>query len=60
MNITDAQYIFDEDIENANTAIRANIDGVEMYVPIQRGNRHYDEIMRQVEEETLTIAEPDV
>ena len=59
MNITNAQYIFDEDIENANTAIRSTIDGVVVYVPLKQGNRHYDEIMRQVEEGTLTIAEPD-
>jgi hypothetical protein len=59
MNITNAQYIFDEDIENANTAIRATIDGVVMYVPLKQGNRHYAEIMRQVEEGNLTIAEPD-
>jgi hypothetical protein len=27
-----------------------------MNVPLVEGNRHYDEIMRQVEEGTLTIA----
>ena len=53
------------DIENAiylqhketNVAIEATIDGKIMSVPIREGNRHYDEIMRQVEAGTLTIAE---
>jgi len=36
----------------------ANED-VAVFVPMSEGNRHYDEIMRQVEEGTLTIAEAD-
>ena len=41
------------------TSIKATIDGVEMYVPLDPANRHYAEIMRQVEAGELTIAEAD-
>jgi hypothetical protein len=55
MNITSAQYVADEGV---NTCIKATIDGVEMFVPINdMGNRHYAEIMRQVDAGTLTIAD---
>ena len=37
----------------------AIIDGVEMYLPLEPGNRHYDEIMRQVDSGDLVIEEPD-
>lgn len=36
-----------------------HIDGNTMYVPVKVGNRHYDEIMRQVDAGTLTIADAD-
>jgi len=39
--------------------LNATIDGVEMCVPIDPDNRHYAEIMRQVEAGTLTIADAD-
>ena len=55
MNITSAQYTVN--IEGNNSGIQATIDGIEMFVPIAEGNRHYDEIMRQVDAGTLTIAE---
>ena len=35
------------------------IDGVSMSVPMVVGNRHYDEILKQVEEGKLTIADAD-
>ena len=55
MNITSAQYVADND---GNTCgIKAVIDGQEHHVPRASGNRHYDEIMRQVEAGTLTIAD---
>jgi hypothetical protein len=57
-NITSAQYVVDP-ISNNNAAIRATIDGTEMSVPLDPANRHYAEIMRQVEAGTLTIAEAD-
>jgi len=56
MNITEAQYTrHPSATEDEN--IRIIVDGVEMFTPIAPGNRHYDEIMRQVEAGTLTIAE---
>jgi hypothetical protein len=57
MNITSTQYI--EDINGNNSTIKAIIDGEEWYIPITVGNRHYDEIMRQVEAGTLTIQDAD-
>ena len=42
-----------------NISITATIDGIDMTVPICEGNRHYDEIMRQVEAGELTIEEAD-
>ena len=56
MNITSAQYTQLE-FENSPSGIKATIDGVEMFVPISEGNRHYAEIMRQVDAGTLTIAD---
>ena len=58
MNITSAQYETDE-IREGNTGIVAIIDDVTMVVPIDPANRHYAEIMRQVDEGSLTIAEAD-
>jgi hypothetical protein len=57
INITFAQYT--ESIENINTGIKAIIDDVTMFVPLDPANRHYDEIMRQVEAGTLTIQDAD-
>jgi hypothetical protein len=57
MNITSAQYIVN--IQGNNAAIKATIDGVEMTVPLDPANRHYAEIMRQVEAGELTIADAD-
>tara|TARA_R110000796_G_scaffold84983_1_gene184808 strand:- start:29 stop:208 length:180 start_codon:yes stop_codon:yes gene_type:complete len=54
MNITAAQY---SAFEGTNTSIKATIDGQEMSVPLDPSNRHYAEIMRQVEAGTLVIAE---
>jgi len=56
MTITNAQYKLDI-ISGDNTSIQATIDGQEMSVPLCEGNRHYDEIMRQVDAGTLTIQE---
>ena len=52
-NITSALYIADEDGNNDN--IKATMDGVVFYVPLDPANRHYAEIMRQVEAGELTI-----
>ena len=56
MNITSAQYL---NVDSTNIAIQAIIDGREWSVPLDPANRHYAEIMRQVEAGTLTIAEAD-
>ena len=39
------------------TSIKATIDGVEMSVPMDPRNRHYKEILRQTEANTLVIQE---
>lgn len=57
MNISNAKYI-DADGEG-NDGIEATIDGVKLYVPLDPANRHYAEIMRQVDAGTLTIADAD-
>ena len=54
MNITTAQYIFNG---GENTAIKAIIDGQELLVSLDSSNRHYAEILKQVEAGTLTIAD---
>jgi hypothetical protein len=58
MNITSARFILDI-INGGNTSVRAVIDGVEMSVPLDPANRHYAEILRQVDAGTLTIADAD-
>ena len=52
MQITTAQYV---SFEGTNSSIRATIDGQELFVPLDPANRHYAEIMRQVEAGTLVI-----
>ena len=65
MDITSAQYraksipVGEPTPSEPNCAIIAVIDGVTVGVPLCPGNRHYDEIMRQVEAGTLTIADAD-
>ena len=54
MNITSAQYV--NDASNSEVvSIKATIDEVTMFVPLDSANRHYAEIMRQVEAGELTI-----
>ena len=55
MNITTAQYI--ADLSGNNCSIRATINGEEMFLPISSSNRHYAELMRQVDAGELTIAD---
>ena len=57
MNITSAQYV--ADVRGENMCVNIVSDGVEMSVPIDLGNRHYVEIMRQVDAGELTIADAD-
>jgi hypothetical protein len=58
MNITTAHYFVDP-LTGENASIRVAIDGQEMIVPIDPANRHYAEILRQVEAGTLVVAEAD-
>ncbi len=57
MNITSAQYIVGEGSQNSG--IQATIDGITMSVPLDPANRHYAEILRQVEAGELTIQDAD-
>ena len=56
MEITSAQYVV---MFGVNDNISATINGVEMTVPLDPANRHYAEIMRQVDAGELTIADAD-
>jgi hypothetical protein len=56
MNIESAKYHADT-ISGNNSSITAVIDGVTMSVPLDPANRHYAEILRQVEAGTLVIQE---
>lgn len=55
MNITSVQYLQDDN--GINDLLRAFIEGQEMFVPLDPANRHYAEIMRQVEAGELVIQE---
>ena len=55
MNITNAQYI--TDIDDNNCSVKATIDGQELQVPLDSSNRHYEEILKQVADGDLTIAD---
>jgi len=57
MNITNAQYY--NNLDGSQAGVKATIDGTEMFVPLDLANRHYAEIMRQVEAGELTIEEAD-
>ena len=56
MNITSAQYVASEVYgQTVNVCIEAVISGETWHVPLDPANRHYAEIMRQVEAGELTI-----
>ena len=57
MNITSAQY--ENNRQGNKYMIVAVIDGTTTHVPLAPGNRHYDEIMKQVAAGNLTIADAD-
>ena len=57
MNITAAQYVLD--LGGTNGGIKATIDGQEMSVPLDPANRHFAEILKQVEEGTLVVQPAD-
>ena len=64
MNILNPQYykieIYNEktnswELSSDNYGIKATIDGVNMEIPLDPNNRHYAEILKQVNAGTLTI-----
>ena len=57
MNITSTRYF--NDVDGNQFGIIATIDGTEMSVPLDPANRHYAEILRQVDAGTLTIEDAD-
>tara|TARA_A100001035_G_C27746174_1_gene484087 strand:+ start:1095 stop:1280 length:186 start_codon:yes stop_codon:yes gene_type:complete len=57
MIITKAQW--NEYKDNKKECIKATIDGVEMFVPLDEDNIHYAEIKRQVDAGELTIEDAD-
>jgi|TARA_Y100000310_G_C20203682_1_gene588089 hypothetical protein len=58
MIITNSKY-FKSIGTDYNSTIRAIIDGEEVSVPLNPANRHYAEILKQVDEGTITIEEAD-
>ena len=56
MNITNAQYINKLET-NEIDHIHVTVDSIEIDVPLDPANRHYAEILRQVDAGELTIAE---
>ena len=57
MKIENAKYNKNE--QNENVSLNCVIDDKKTSVPLDPNNRHYAEILRQVEEKKLTIKEAD-
>ena len=58
MIITNAKYYI-TGLDSDNSGIQATIDGQEMSIPLDTDNRHYAEILKQVADGDITIAEAD-
>ena len=58
MTITNAKYNTSS-LTNENCSINCTANGEHVSVPLDPANRHYAEILRQVEAGTLTIAAAD-
>ena len=56
MIITNAKYI---QFDSVNCTVQATIDGQYISVPLDEANRHYAEILKQVDAGTLTIEDAD-
>jgi len=54
INITAAKYLANN---GENVSVEFTTDGIIMHAPLDPANRHYAEIMRQVDAGTLTIQE---
>tara|TARA_B100001248_G_scaffold217649_1_gene172826 strand:- start:989 stop:1180 length:192 start_codon:yes stop_codon:yes gene_type:complete len=60
MTITSAKYQPNDTRDGNDTSVlKCIIDGVEMYVPTDPYNRHYAEVLRQVDAGELTIEDAD-
>ena len=61
LTITSAQYVevTSPDGATEKSGVKSVINGVTVHVPLDPVNRHYAEILRQVEAGTLTIADAD-
>jgi len=57
MKIESAVWVSDHD--NTQAGISAVVDGKQLGIPLDPANRHYAEIMRQVEAGELTIQDAD-
>ena len=55
-NFTSAKY---QAFEGVNQSVEVVINGTTISVPLDPANRHYAEILRQVEAGTLTIEDAD-
>ena len=58
MIIRNAKYVNNIDT-NKKMAISAEINGVTQFVPLDQDNTDYEEILKQVDDGTLTIADAD-
>jgi len=58
MIIRNAKYVNNIDT-NKKMAISAEINGVTQFVPLDKDNIDYEEILKQVDDGTLTIADAD-
>ena len=58
MIIRNAKYINNIDT-NKKMAISAEINGVTQFVPLDEDNTDYEQILKQVDDCTLTIADAD-
>ena len=58
MIIKNAKHVNNIDT-NKKMAISAEINGVTQFVPLDEDNTDYEEILKQVDDGTLTIADAD-
>ena len=61
MIIENAKYVKAplENPDNKNTAIKATINGVESWIPMDEANTDYAEILKLIAEGSLTIEDAD-
>ena len=57
MNILQAKYVKND--RGEKDSVRVSLENEELSVPMDTANRHYAEILKQVADGTITIAEAD-